>query len=203
VLSVALAAAAPVQLAPRTADEWIASLETPARVQSLKIAEVLRKLALRPGMIVADIGAGTGVFSLEFSRSIKPGGKVYAVEVDEKLIEHITSSATEQGIVNLEGVYGDYDDPSLPAEIDFAFLNDVLHHIAHRDVYLKNLAGYLKPGGRVAVIDFKPGQGDHANDPALQVGLEQTTAWMTAAGLKPLETIHDLFPDRWFVIYGK
>jgi len=203
VLSVALTAAAPVQLAPRTADEWIASLETPARVQSLKIAEVLRKLALKPGMIVADIGAGTGVFSLEFSRSIKPGGKVYAVEVDEKLIDHITSSATEQGIVNLEGVYGDYDDPSLPVEIDFAFLNDVLHHIAHRDVYLKNLAGYLKPGGRVAVIDFKPGQGDHSRDPALQVSLEQTTAWMTAAGLKPLETINDLFPDRWFVIYGK
>ena len=197
------ATSASPQLATRTADEWIATLDAPARVQSLKIADVLRKLALKPGQKVADIGAGSGIFSLEFSRSVKPGGKVYAVEVDEKLIEHIQSSATEQGIVNLEGVYGEYDDASLPEQVDLAFLNDVLHHIEHRDVYLKNLAGYLKPSARVAIIDFKPGQGDHANDPSLQVSQEQATAWMAAAGMKPVEVIGDLFPDRWFVIYGR
>jgi len=197
------AVAAAAQLANRTTDEWIATLDAPARVQGLKLPDVLRKLALKPAQVVADIGAGTGIFSLEFARSVKPGGKVYAVEVDEKLIEHILMSATEQGIVNIEGIYGDFDDPGLPGNVDLAFINDVLHHIEHRDVYLKNLAKYLKPTGRVAIIDFKPGQGGHANDPALQVSQEQATTWMAAAGLKPVEVINDLFPDKWFVIYGK
>ena len=61
-------------------------------------------------------------------------------------------------------------------------------------MYLKNLAKYLKPSGRVAIIDFKPGQGDHANDPTLQVSQEQATAWMASAGLKPVEVISDLLP---------
>ena len=204
-LLLALAGMAPVsaQLAGRTADEWIARLETPERMQSLKVGDVLSKLGLKPGQTVADIGAGTGIFSIQFSRAVRPGGRIYAVEVDEKLVEHILSSAAEQGIGNIEGVHGEYDDPSLPEEVDFAFIHDVLHHIEHRDVYLKKLAGYLKPAGRVAIIDFKPGQGGHPGDPSLQVSQEQTTAWMAAAGFKPMEVISDLFADRWFVIYGR
>ena len=202
-LSLAFAAPTSAQLAKRTADEWIATLEAPARVQGLKVGEVLGKLALKPGQIVADVGAGTGIFAMQFSRSVRPGGKVYAVEVDEKLIEHILSSAAEQGITNIEGVFGEFDDPSLPESVDLAFINDVLHHVEHRDVYLKNLVKYLKPTGRVAIIDFKPGQGGHTNDPALQVSQEQATTWMAAAGLRPIEVISDVYPDRWFVIYGK
>jgi ubiquinone/menaquinone biosynthesis C-methylase UbiE len=193
----------PAQLASRTADEWIATLEAPERVRGLKIGEVIGKLGLKPGQKVADIGAGSGIFSIQFSRSVRPGGRVYAVEVDEKLLEHIVMAATEQGIGNIEGVHGEYDDPALPDEVDFAFISDVLHHIEHRDVYLKKLAGYLKPTGRVAIIDYKPGQGGHANDPSLQVSQEQATAWMAAAGFKPAEVIGDLFPDRWFVVYSR
>jgi ubiquinone/menaquinone biosynthesis C-methylase UbiE len=102
----------------------------------------------------------------------------------------------------VQTVLGDYDDPDLPDNVDLALIYDVLHHIEHRDVYLKNLAKYLNPGGRVAVVEFKPGQGGHTNDPSLQIAPEQTAAWMTAAGLKQVESL-DIFPDRYFVIYGK
>jgi ubiquinone/menaquinone biosynthesis C-methylase UbiE len=203
VLAAACAAPLSAQLGPRTAEEWINALETPERIQSLKIGEVLGKLGLKPGQAIVDIGAGSGIFSIQFSRSVRPGGKIYAVEVDEKLVEHILAAATEQGIGNIEGVHGEYDDPSLPADVDVAFMNDVLHHIEHRDVYLKKLAEYLKPAARVAIIDFKPGKGEHANDPSLQVSQEQATRWMAAAGLKPVEVIDNLFPDRWFVIYAR
>jgi ubiquinone/menaquinone biosynthesis C-methylase UbiE len=204
-LLVGLASARPAeaQLAGRTAEEWIATLDTPTRIQSLKISETIEKLGVKPGQAVADIGAGTGIFSIALAPKVRPGGKIYAVDVDEALLAHISETATEQGIVNIETIYGDFDDPLLAGPVDLALINDVLHHIEHRDVYLKNLAKYLKPGGRVAIIEFVPGQGGHREDSTLQVSQEQATAWMAAAGLKPVQDVTGLFPDKWFVIYSK
>jgi len=204
VLTSLLLAAAPVsaQLAGRTAEEWINTLESAARLNSLKISETIAKLGLKPGQSVADIGAGTGIFSTRLALAVRPGGTVYAVDIDQALLDHIAEAATEQGIGNVQTVLGEFDDPALPDNVDLAFINDVLHHIEHRDVYLKNLAAYLKPNGRIALIEFKPGQGGHREDTKLQVSQDQATAWMTAAGLKQLEVI-DLFPDKYFVIYGK
>jgi ubiquinone/menaquinone biosynthesis C-methylase UbiE len=196
------ASPAVAQLGTRTAEEWIKTLDSPTRVQGLKIGEVVAALKLKPGMLVADIGAGSGVFTLALARAVRPGGKVYAVEVDEKLIQHITEVGTEQGVTNIEGVYAEYNDPLLPPGIELAFIHDVLHHIQDRATYLKNLAGYLKAGGRVAVIDFKPGAGGHRNDASMQLTQEQVTAMMATVGLEPAEEVK-LFDDKWFVIFVK
>ncbi len=194
--------AAADQLGGRSAEEWIKTLDSPARLQNLKVPEVIAALKLKPGAIVADIGAGAGAFSVPLARAVRPGGKLYAVEVDEKLLEHIVEVGTEQGVTNIEPVFAEFDDPLLPPGVDLAFIHDVLHHIEKRDVYLKNLAGYLKPGGRIAVIDFKPGAGGHRDDQKMQLGQEQVTAMMAAGGLKPLEEVK-LFEDKWFVIFEK
>lgn len=193
---------AAAQLGGRSAEEWIKTLESANRLKGLKIAETVAALKLKPGQIVADIGAGTGVFSLPLARAVRPGGTLYAVEVDEKLLEYITETATEQGVVNVQPVYAEYDDPLLPAEVDLAFIHDVLHHIEKRDVYLKNLAGYLKPSGRVAVIDFIPGRGGHRDDGKMQLTKDQVAALMAQAGLKPVQEL-DLFDEKWFVVYGR
>ena len=81
-------------------------------------------------------------------------------------------------------------------------INDVLHHIQDRPAYLKALAGYLKPTGRVAVIEFIPELGGHKTQPELQVTEQQGAALMAAAGLRPVEKV-ELFTDKWFVIYGR
>jgi arsenite methyltransferase len=193
---------AAAQLGNRTAEEWITTLDSPARLQGLKIGEVIPALKLKPGMLVADIGAGTGIFSLPLARAVRPGGKVFAVEVDEKLLAHIVETGTEQGVTNIEPIYGEYDDPLLPPDVDFAFIHDVLHHIQAREAYVKKLAGYLKPGGRIAVIDFKAGVGGHRNDSTMQLTQEQVTALMAAAGLKLTEEVA-LFEDKYFVIFAK
>ena len=193
---------AAAQLGSRTAEEWMKTLDSPQRLQGLRIPEVVAALKLKPGMLVADIGAGTGVFSLPLARAVRPGGTLYAVEVDEKLLEHVVELGTEQGVTNIEPVFAEFDDPSLSQPVDFAFIHDVLHHIEKRDVYLKNLAGDLKPGGRIAVIDFKPGAGGHKEDSKMQLGQEQVTAMMAAVGLKPAEEVK-LFEDKWFVIFAK
>ena len=198
-----LARPAAAQLAGRTAEEWIKTLDTPTRIAGLKVTDTLVALKIKPGMIVADIGAGTGVFSIPFGVAVRPGGKVYAVDIEQGLIDHIDDKAGEMGLTNyVQGVKGEFDDPNLPGEIDLAFINDVLHHIEHRALYLKNLAAYLKPGGRIAVIDFKPNGGGHRNQPELQTNQEDVNKWMADAGLKPLEDVK-LFEDKWFAIYGK
>jgi ubiquinone/menaquinone biosynthesis C-methylase UbiE len=202
VLAAVWAQPAAAQLGTRTAEEWIKTLDSPQRLQGLKVPEVVAALKLKPGMLVADIGAGAGVFSLPLARAVRPGGKLYAVEVDEKLLEHVVELGTEQGVTNVEPVLGDYDDPLLPPGVDLAFIHDVLHHIEKRDVYLKNLAGYLKPGGRIAIVDFKPGAGGHRDDAKMQLGQDQVTAMMAAVGLKPAEEVK-LFEDKWFVIFAK
>lgn len=203
-VAASLAQPAAAQLAGRSAQEWIQTLDSPTRVAGLKIQETIAALEIKPGQIVADIGAGSGVFSMPLGLAVKPGGKVYAVDIDQGLIDHINEKATETGATNyVEGILGQYTDPALPVQIDLAFINDVLHHIEDRPTYLKNLAGYLKPGGRIAIIEFKPAQGGHRNQPDLQVTQEQATKWLADVGLKPVEENTTLFTDKWFVIFAR
>jgi 2-polyprenyl-3-methyl-5-hydroxy-6-metoxy-1,4-benzoquinol methylase len=194
--------AALAQLGGRPAAEWIKTLEASERIAGLKITETVAALKLQPGTIVADIGAGTGIFSLPLTRAVRPGGTLYAVEVDEHLLEYVMEQATEQGVANVQPVFAEFDDPLLPAPVDLAFIHDVLHHIEKRDVYLKNLARYMKPTGRIAVIEFTPGVGGHRDDPKMQLSTDQVAGMMAQAGFKPVQEVK-LFPDRWFVIYGK
>ena len=136
------------QLRSRPADEWIKRLERDSRMAGLKIPEVIERLRLKPGNLVADIGAGSGLSSRALAAALSPGGRVYAVEVDPGFIEHLKKTTQDAGIENLEPVLGEFDDPKLPTkQLDLAFFNDVLHHIEHRQLYLKTLSGYLKLEG--------------------------------------------------------
>jgi ubiquinone/menaquinone biosynthesis C-methylase UbiE len=191
------------QLGARAADAWIATLENPARIAGMKIDEVVAKLRLRTGSTVADIGAGAGAFEGALSAAVAPNGTVYAVDIEQGLLDHIAARAKTLGLSNVRVVLGKNDDPALPARnIDAALINDVLHHIKDRGTYIKNLAGYLAPGGRIAVIDFLPGKGGHVKDAEQQISKQQTDALMASAGLKPVEDI-SLFDDKWFAIYAK
>lgn len=198
-----LPTAAYAQLGGRPAEEWIARLERPDRVAGLKTAEVVEKLGLKKGDIVADLGAGPGVFSWPFARAVAPG-TVYAVEVDKGYIPHLERRAKEQGLTNVKAVLGKYEDPMLPEKVDVVFFHDVLHHVAKRAEYLKAVAGYLKPNGRIAVIELDATKPDasHRDEPDQQVRREELDTWMKAVGLTKLEDIN-LYEDKWFVIYGK
>lgn len=192
------------QLGSRPAEDWIARLERPERVATLKTAEVIEKLDIEKEDVLADLGAGAGVFTWPFARAVAPGGTVYAVEVDKGYIPHLERRAREQGLTNVRPLLGRFEDPQLPAKVDLAFFHDVLHHIERRAEYLKKVAGYLKPGGRIAVIELDAERPDspHRDEPDQQVTRQQLHEWMTAAGLTRLQDI-PLFEDKWFVVYGK
>ncbi|MBM3855791.1 MAG: class I SAM-dependent methyltransferase, partial [Verrucomicrobia bacterium] len=186
----------------RTTEQWLKTLEAKNRIVRLKVDEAVAALQLRPGDVVADIGAGAGAFTLPLAR-VAAQGRVYAVDIEQGLVDHIAKKARDEKVPNVQGVLGQFTDPDLPArDVDVAFIFDVLHHIENRAEYLKNLAGYLKVGGRIAVVDFFPELGPHKNDPKLQVTKDETRAWMAAAGLKPVAE-HKLYDDKWYVVYGQ
>jgi ubiquinone/menaquinone biosynthesis C-methylase UbiE len=195
------------QLAPRKADEWVTTLEGPQRVATQKVDEVLAKLRLKPGMVVADIGAGSGLFSRPLAKAVAPAGKVYAVDIQQDLLDYIDKRDKEENILNVQTVLGEFDDPKLPARnVDLAFINDVLHHIQNRAAYLKALGTYMKPSGRIAIIEMDKNDPNtpHKNQPELLVGREEILKWMSDAGFKLVEEHPDLFPGtKWFLVFGR
>lgn len=198
----ALAPTASAQLAGRAAEEWIKTLDSPARVERLKIPEMVAALKITPGQTIADIGAGSGAVSGPLAVATGPTGILYATDIDKALLAHIDRRAKELRIANIKTVLSTPDDAKLPTPVDLAFIHDVLHHVSDRAALLENLATYIKPGGRVAVVDYRPDSSPHRSQPELVVTEEQTDAWMKAAGLTKSETVN-VFDDRFYVIYSK
>jgi ubiquinone/menaquinone biosynthesis C-methylase UbiE len=191
------------QLASRPAEEWRKTLDQPTRVDGLKIDEIIARLALKPGLIVADLGAGTGLFSVPMAKAVAAGGRVYAVEIDKGFLPIIETKAKESSLSNVRTVLGEFTDPKLPAQdVDVAFMHDVLHHVENRAGYIKAAARYIKQNGRFAVIDYRPEQSPHRDQPDLIVSEEQVTAWMKAAGFNRVEKV-ELFPDKYFVVFSR
>jgi ubiquinone/menaquinone biosynthesis C-methylase UbiE len=201
-LTAATAGLSARQLASRPAEDWIARLERPDRVASLKIPYIISSLALKPGAVVADIGAGPGVLSLPLAAAVAPGGKVYAEDIDKAFLDRIKEKAAADNVTNIVTVLGEFVDPKLPAkDVDVVLFHDVLHHIENRAGYLKATATYLKPGGRIAIVELPP-DGSHKDEPALVVTKDQVKQWMADIGLKPVQEFTGL-EGKWFVVYGK
>ncbi len=195
-----------LQLGLRTADEWAEILERDRRVSGLKIEEVVARLGLEPGDQVADIGAGTGVFSGPLAQAVAPGGTLYAVEIDQELLDYVNDRAGRENITNITAVLGEFEDPNLPSrELDLIFFHDVLHHIENRQQYLQVTASYLKPGGRIVVVDMIKGhpEAGHRDQPEMQISPEDVKQWMEAADLRLVEEVDDLFENKFFVAYGR
>lgn len=118
--------------------------------------EIVDALQLRPGLEVADVGAGTGLFTMELSRAVGPQGTVYAVDVQDYFLEHIRDRAKKAGRDNVRTVQATQRSTELaPDSIDLALLVDAYHHIEHPRPYLRSLAAALREDGRLVVIDYR------------------------------------------------
>ena len=195
---------APAQLGSRETKEWIQNLDRPERIAGLKIDKVLPVLKLKPGDNVADIGAGTGAFSLPFARTVAPSGKVYAVDIDPGLLDYIAQKAKKENVENIQTVKGEFSDPKLPArDVDLGFFHDVLHHIENRQAYLKALGTYIKPTGRIALIEMNRDdpKTPHRNNAEMLLSKDEVKNWMAAAGFYPAEEFDVFGNPKWFIIY--
>jgi 3-mercaptopyruvate sulfurtransferase SseA len=135
--------------------EYIGKFETESREIFAQRKEIVAACNLKPGMVVADIGAGTGLFTRLFAKQVGATGKVYAVDIARPFIEHIEKTCTEADIKNVVGVVCTADSVRLPAKsIDLAFICDVYHHFEFPFRTMASIHEALRPGGRVIVIDF-------------------------------------------------
>jgi len=194
-----------LQLGGRPAEEWALVLESGRRLGSLEIDEVVSRMGLQQGDVVADVGAGTGVFSVALARAVGPTGTVLAVEVDPGFLPMIEQKAVDGGVENIRTVLGEFEDPKLPRrDIDVAFFHDVIHHIEGRQAYLQATARYMAPGSRIVVVDYHgdhPGA-PHGDQPELRITLRQMREWMSVAGFD-LTQEFDLFEEKFFVVFTK
>lgn len=195
---------------------WIERLERPARIPGLRIPDVINALKLKPGDVVADIGAGTGAFSIPFAQAVAPTGKVLAQDIWPELLDYMGAKAEQAGVTNLELVLGKGDDPGLPhAGVDVAFFHDVFHNVLDRQGYLELLVDALKPGGRIAIVEqeYDDPVAKKWDVPENRITVEQLDVWMTNIGFERVNSF-DLFqgannppgagmPERWFVVYAK
>src|SRR5574339_638606 len=133
------------------ADKWAQVFDDPERDAWQKPHQVIEALALKPGAVVADLGAGTGYFSVRLARMV-PKGTVYAVDVEPDMVKYLGQRAAREKLKNMIAVAAAPGDARLPAQADLVLLVDVYHHIGERERYFRALADSLKPGGRLAVI---------------------------------------------------
>jgi arsenite methyltransferase len=117
--------------------------------------KVIAALNLHPGEIIADLGSGGGYFTFKLAKAVAPSGKVYAVDVDKDMIELISKRLKEESGNNVETILATPTDPRLPQTgVDLIFTVNTYHHIADRSAYFANARKYLRPGGRIAIIDL-------------------------------------------------
>lgn len=176
---------------------YIDHMENPGRLERMQVERVVETLKLVPGSAVADIGAGSGLFTRTLAKAVAPG-VVYAVDINPNLLAHIEKSAKEAGLANVKTVLATEGDPRLPRALDAIFICDTLHLIEGPERYLRELHGHVRPGGRVAIISFIQNWPPVGN----QFSADQLERWMKQAGFALAER-HDFITDQYLMIFER
>lgn len=134
---------------------YVKRFESGSREVYAQREAIVRAVGLRPGMAVADVGAGTGLFTRLFADRVQADGVVYAVDISPGFLKHIADEARKRGQIQIRTIRGSQDSTNLPAgSIDVAFLADVYHHLEHHDRVLSSIREALRPAGRLVVVEF-------------------------------------------------
>jgi SAM-dependent methyltransferase len=178
-------------------------LERPEREEEEKPELLLKALKLKPGDAAADIGAGTGYYSWRMAKAVGVKGAVYAVDIQQEMLDLLAEKMTERKIANVKGVLGTITDPKLPtASLDLVLMVDVYHEFDHPYEMMEGICKALKPGGRVVFVEFR------SEDPKVPIkevhkmSEAQVRKEMAAQPLEWLETIETL-PWQHIIVFKK
>lgn len=181
---------------------YIASLEDPQRDEYQKPHDVIMALGLKEGEVVADIGAGSGYFSLRFAHHVGDKGRVYAVDMSPDMILYMNRRIREMHLKNVVTILSAPDDPLLmEASVDRFFICDTWHHIENKTQYLALMKKMLKPGGQVIMIDFQKKDLPLGPPPEMKIAREDVLHQMKSNGFK-LTKEHTFLPYQYFLIFA-
>ena len=180
------------------AQKWAKVFDDPQRDAWQKPHQVIQAFELKPDAVIADIGAGTGYFTLRFAHMV-PQGRVYGVDTEPSMLQHLTQRAQRAGLKNIVAVPAAADDPRLPEAADLIVFVDVYHHIGNRTGYFDKLRKALRPGGRIAIIDFRL---DSPVGPPVsaRIAPERVKSEVESAGYR-LSQSHAFLPNQYFLVF--
>jgi cyclopropane fatty-acyl-phospholipid synthase-like methyltransferase len=174
------------------------AFDDPARDAWQMPQRVIEALKLPPAAAVADIGAGTGYFSVRLSSAL-PQGTVYAVDVERAMLDHIEKRAAAAKLTNVVTVLASANDAQLPKPVDAVLVVDTYHHIPNRTAYFRQLRSSLAQAGRVAIVDFRK-DSPEGPPPEFRFEAEQIVAEMKDAGFV-LDARHDFLPRQHYLVF--
>ena len=180
---------------------YIGMLDDPKRDAYQKPHEVLAALNLKPGEVIADIGAGSGYFTFRLGHHVGAKGKVYAVDVSPDMIRHINRRSREVKANNIVSILADPDDPLLPdRSVDRFFICDVWHHVEDQTKYLSLMKKMLTPGGEVVMIDFHKKELPFGPPLQMKIARQDLVKQMESNGFR-LSKEHTFLPYQYFLIF--
>ena len=186
------------------ANGYIWMLEREGRKEFQKPEQVMKAFELRPGMKVADVGCGSGYFTVKVAAEIGPEGKVWAIDAWQDMLDHLERRLLIEGLENVELVKVERDDPQIPkGGADMILMVDVYHYIKERAAYGKKLKEGLAPGGRLVVVDYIPKSLEErpwGPPPSQHMSEEELTADLEEAGFRKVKQ-YDFLPEQYFVVY--
>jgi len=179
-------------------------LEPPDREAWQQPDQVMDALHVAEGTVVADLGAGGGWFTARLARRVGPNGRVYAVDVQQLMLEAIRRRVQREGYTNVVPVLGAYTDPRLPsdARTDAVLIVDAFHEMEDPVLLLRNVVRTLKPQGRIGIIDYRQGEGGPGPDPVERVLPSAVIAGASAAGLRLIDE-QKFLKYQFFLIFGR
>lgn len=180
--------------------------EVESREVYAKRKEIVGHCKLKPGMAVADVGAGTGLFTRLFAAEVGDKGKVYAVDIAKNFLDHIAKTAKEQKLANIETVHCTTTSTELkPNSVDLVYVCDTYHHFEFPSRTLASVHKALKPGGQLVVIDFHriPGKSSDWILGHVRAGQEVVEKEIAEAGFKKTGEAKGLLEENYFVRFEK
>jgi ubiquinone/menaquinone biosynthesis C-methylase UbiE len=182
-------------------ERWVKTFEDEERLEWQKPDSVIEALGLVSGQVVADLGAGTGYFTRRMARAVEPSGRALAIDIEPGMVEYVRQRAQREGQTNLEASICQADDPGLAAaSVDGVLIVNTLHHIQQRPTYYPKLAGALRPGGWLAIVDFHKRELPVGPPPEDKLSREQVIAELERAGWS-LGREETFLPYQYFLIF--
>jgi ubiquinone/menaquinone biosynthesis C-methylase UbiE len=178
------------------------ALEDPKRDEYQKPHEVVTVLKIKPGEVIADIGAGTGYFTFRLAHFVGDKGKVYAIDVSPDMIRHINRRIRETKTANVVSILSEPDDPLLPdGSVNRIFICDVWHHVENQKKYLALMKKILKPGGEIVMIDFHKKDLPFGPPVQMKIAREDLIKQLESSGFR-LSNEHTFLPYQYFLVFN-